>query len=572
MPDESIKVVIGADVSQGVAGINQFNRALTQVKPGATSATFALTNLGRVAQDLPFGFIGIANNLNPLLESFQRLRQESGSNIGALKALGSSLIGGGGLGLALSVVTALLSFASVGFSAWTRGMHGAKEATDEFKKSLKDVAVLQNEALSSVQGQIATVRALGQVITDTNRPYAERKRALEELKETNKSYFGDLTLESAKLAILAARIQDYTKALVQQAIVKKFADAIADTAEAVGKQEQAVEKARTAVTQLNKEFEKQQKLGQQTPQRGALFAGENVNNAFAINKAAADLLAAQKKLTDENEKLTTLDVQRIDQTNVLNTAVEAGLKLRDLESTKVKEIRADVEAISHAHILNPKDLELAQKIHDTINGIRQPEKQTAFNGAAPTTTPLLPINEASFFKPLSDAEKALDDFNANLAVQMQAMKATLIEGFAEAFGTLAGGGGFHQALASFLSIIGTALEAIGKSAVEAGLAILTVKKALTALITNPYLLVAAGAAAIAVGAAIKAHVPKFAAGGIATKPTLGIFGEAGPEALIPLNKMDHMGGSMPAFVELRLKGRDAVGLIDMNRRSLNRIT
>ena len=41
---------------------------------GSDQAAFALTNLGRVAQDAPFGFVGIQNNLNPLLESFQRLK------------------------------------------------------------------------------------------------------------------------------------------------------------------------------------------------------------------------------------------------------------------------------------------------------------------------------------------------------------------------------------------------------------------------------------------------------------------------------------------------------------------
>jgi len=36
--------------------------------------------------------------------------------------------------------------------------------------------------------------------------------------------------------------------------------------------------------------------------------------------------------------------------------------------------------------------------------------------------------------------------------------------------------------------------------------------------------------------------------------------------------MHSMGSGVPAVVELRLKGRDAVGLIEINKRSLNRIT
>ena len=38
-----------------------------------------------------------------------------------------------------------------------------------------------------------------------------------------------------------------------------------------------------------------------------------------------------------------------------------------------------------------------------------------------------------------------------------------------------------------------------------------------------------------------AAIPKFARGGIATRPTLGIFGEAGPEALVPLDRAGRMG-------------------------------
>lgn len=38
-------------------------------------------------------------------------------------------------------------------------------------------------------------------------------------------------------------------------------------------------------------------------------------------------------------------------------------------------------------------------------------------------------------------------------------------------------------------------------------------------------------------------IPKFADGGIVTGPTVGLIGEAGPEAVIPLSKMGNMGGT-----------------------------
>src|SRR5690348_10753810 len=124
--------------------IDRFNRAASLSNPvlqkfnaTTTQSTAAMINLGRVVQDAPFGFIGIANNLNPLLESFQRLKVETGSTGGALKALGSSLTGAGGLGLAFSLITAGVSFLSMGFSAWTRGMGGAKKTVDELEKEME---------------------------------------------------------------------------------------------------------------------------------------------------------------------------------------------------------------------------------------------------------------------------------------------------------------------------------------------------------------------------------------------------------------------------------------------------
>lgn len=38
-------------------------------------------------------------------------------------------------------------------------------------------------------------------------------------------------------------------------------------------------------------------------------------------------------------------------------------------------------------------------------------------------------------------------------------------------------------------------------------------------------------------------IPKLATGGIVTSPTIAMIGEAGPEAVVPLNRMGSMGGA-----------------------------
>jgi hypothetical protein len=53
----------------------------------------------------------------------------------------------------------------------------------------------------------------------------------------------------------------------------------------------------------------------------------------------------------------------------------------------------------------------------------------------------------------------------------------------------------------------------------------------------------------------------FADGGIITRPTMALMGEAGPEAVIPLSKMGSMGGG----VTINVNGADPQGVVDALR-------
>ena len=179
MPNFEIRAT--ADVSQATAGLGKLQTELGKtaataansdaaiskaangigktLPAGANQATNALTNLGRVVQDAPFGFIGIANNINPLIESFQRLQEEAGSSKAAFSALASGLIGAGGLGFAVSVVTSLLTAftmnavsaggsaknLSAGLEPLANKIKETKKAEDDFKDATLDAstAVLQ---------------------------------------------------------------------------------------------------------------------------------------------------------------------------------------------------------------------------------------------------------------------------------------------------------------------------------------------------------------------------------------------------------------------------------------------
>lgn len=202
---------IGVDLSKFSLSAKDIPGKLQATRKASSEATLALSNLGRVAQDLPFGFIGIANNLNPLLEGFQRLAKESkatGVSIGS--TLLKSLTGAGGLGLALSVVSAALTFASFGLSAWTRGFGDNKKAIDEAKEALD--GYLKNAA-----DEITNLRILEKVATDTSNSYDVRIRAVNELQKLYPFYLKNLSDEAILNGAAAKQIDLVAAALAKKA-------------------------------------------------------------------------------------------------------------------------------------------------------------------------------------------------------------------------------------------------------------------------------------------------------------------------------------------------------------------
>ncbi len=316
------------------AVIESFNKT----KVGANQAGLALSNVGRVAQDLPFGFIGIQNNLNPLLESFQRLKAETGSSKEALKALGGSLIGAGGIGLALSVVSSAFLIFQNGIQGFGKKAKEAKEAADDLAKSIRSISSIQGEATAGVEGQLAQVNALAAAVANSNIPYAQRKRALEELKDINKAYFGDLKLEDAATGALTKTVDEYTKALINNAIQKGFVDEIAAVAKEVSKSDEEIRKSRNKVGQAEAELTKKQedaaKRQLEANKRGAIAQAASTDPE--VVRATKNLTEANEGLAKSNEKVTALLVQEALLRDQLNRAVLEGTKFKDLDTEKTK--------------------------------------------------------------------------------------------------------------------------------------------------------------------------------------------------------------------------------------------
>jgi len=228
MAQETLKITITADNKQAVQNIQETVVATTQmgaafrnVTPASNQATQALVNVSRVAQDAPYGFLGIANNLNPLLESFQRLKETTGTAGSALKEMAKGLMGPAGIGLALGVVSSLIVAFGPKIAKFINGTTAASEAQDKLKESL-------DKARASASENGIKLLTYIRVAEDATNTDARRKEALDavrsELGKVNASYTATIkTTDDARKAVTL-----YTDALVAQAITSRYIDEIAD--------------------------------------------------------------------------------------------------------------------------------------------------------------------------------------------------------------------------------------------------------------------------------------------------------------------------------------------------------
>ena len=132
---------------------------------------------------------------------------------------------------------------------------------------------------------------------------------------------------------------------------------------------------------------------------------------------------------------------------------------------------------------------------------------------------------------------------------------------------------------SFIEMIGGFFVQIGKMLISFGFAQMAFLESLKTM--NPFALIAAGAALVLIGSLIRATMKKkaqaleggataFAKGGIVTGPTLGLVGEAGPEAIIPLDKLGQIMGQQRG--EFVIRGTDLVLAMDRAQDFKSRLT
>jgi prefoldin subunit 5 len=176
-----------------------------------SAATNTLMSMNQIVQDLPYGFRGIANNIQMASQQAIYLVQSSGGVISAFKAIGSALMGPVGVMFAISAVTSALDYYSMSASrsstetknlaqesqelnerirTLAAGYDELAEGNASYRKELYATAVAEQEALiASMQNKLSRggVVIKGDFIPYTGEQVQEYKNIITQAQEKIKS-------------------------------------------------------------------------------------------------------------------------------------------------------------------------------------------------------------------------------------------------------------------------------------------------------------------------------------------------------------------------------------------------
>ncbi len=390
---DQLQIVIGADTAPLQQGLNaaeksveKFDKSVKKTVTSSGQATLALSNLGRVASDAPFGFIAIANNIEPLIQSFQSLGKQSGGTGGALKALAGSLVGPGGLLLGISLVSsavtvAVQKYGSLGkaidalFGNYTKldaQVLKSAKSYDKFNESLRTTQDIADQEEAGTRGQIVRVQALAAIVGDQTRSYNERNSALRSLSEINKTYFGELKIEEGLVKGLDSAVKNLTDSIVASARAKGFESEIGKTAVQLREQERLLEALRVKRDEVTK---------QPFKIVGAAAVRSNAGEIQAANNAYEQQLIVVKNLrtvlTDFETQLKTYTSATVNQRLQTDAAAESARLQAEAEKAADRQRQRNIQSA--------KD---AQEAEDRLN--RTLEIQRKLRNA-PTAVALDPI-------------------------------------------------------------------------------------------------------------------------------------------------------------------------------------
>ena len=377
----SLNIEIGANVSEANARLTKFyadlrkdlNEVNTTVKK--TSDTFqkstqkmseaansfgkssrnSLTALSLTLQDLPFGFIGIQNNLPGIIQGFGQMSAEAKTGASVMTQLKTALLGPAGLFLAFSAVTAIVTKLSMEYGGLGNAIDAlftkqtkfnevivrAGESFKEYNKAILTNNEISGQASASQNGQALAARALLASVLDLTKTEAERKNALDRLKKLDEERFKNFDIEKGKIDGLKQAVEGYTRALIAQSVANKFVDQVSNTSVELEKQRNALGELFNKLDALEKKYPNLSSEAKKYSDELISSQGRLGSGLVQPGKGVLDYIATFKKISEQEGVIKGVVKQLEDLNSATLKAVQSASKLASPEKPIDEKIKKE---------------------------------------------------------------------------------------------------------------------------------------------------------------------------------------------------------------------------------------
>ena len=535
----------------------------------------AIGQMDRITREFASG--GLNQGLNGLTmfgNTLTRLAVQEGGFKNAIAGLASAFTGPAGIVLGVSAAIGI-------FEVYEKSTKKAADEQEKFAKSLEDS---KKQAVEQT-GHLQTLISIASSANATDMQRAKALQAVKnEISQVNKEYANQINTVSDAEEV----VKNYTKALIQQAIVERYQKEIADKSVDLAQTQINITRART-------NFLKEQASIKPSSSIGASMELQEAANTDKLTYAAKYLREEKEKGIEQSNRIFNLNKQ-------MQSAIEVGVKMpffTNLETNTGEKTKTDNSLDDEIRRIERKiqltkewaneELRLYKQRNDFFKkegGIAKADTGVSnFNKylndqdlkrkekeSIPTLDNLkLPKDLPNWFNNYTEAVNKNDEALKKQAQDYSKFASMIAR---DVTGALKSAWDAIQKGESPLEAIGNAFIKIGEDIAFAVLEATIFKALLEAFpeLKGVFATVGAISGALSFGA--------HAEGGITTGPSLGLIGEAGPEAILPLSKLGSMmnstfnagamsgggGGGNGQFV---LKGNDLVLALQRSNYSLN---
>lgn len=536
---------IGKTSVQASKDISKFNRS-------TANGSAALTSFSRTIQDMPFGIMGVSNNITNLTEQFGYLKRQTGSAKGALNAMLRDLKGFGGITLGISVATSLLLVFGDKLFQTKDKVKALKEEQDKLTQSL-DNYVLGLEAVSranlkgdqNAQKELTKLKLLKEQVNDTALSLDNRRVAINELRKIYPDYFGSLSEERILSGGLEQVYNKLTTSILKRAKATASMNAIVKNSEKLLIFESQLEAKKEAIKKKAVQTENAERLAVQRAGK------ERTANNFSVERAI-QLRRELNKLIREEEQLKT-QIKGVEKENI---KLEANIETTGGIVPNVDKIRPKV--ISAYSLLSEEVKKASSVLHTSQQYIL--EKNKKFQEEFGKST------EIKFQDPTPNFSEYQSQLLQNIIATQQILESGFTNMFmniGQAIGNaMAGNINLVEGLGSaILGSMGSIMVQLGRQMIITSKAITAMKKALSNIFTGGAAALAAGIGLVAIGSAFQSSARNIANGGGARSNNISSNTGTGNNTRRTGGFSSSYSGSSNQKVVFEIQGRKLVGVL-----------